>query len=322
MPNGQPPRPGGQPPRRRPVTPQQQREAARRRREFEEKRRRALRRYYAFLALLGVLAVALVVGAFLLIRSLVLSAQGGAPTSDTSQGLPASSASVAQSAPASSVSAPQSLSASEPENPNAPADPTLWSLLLANTTHPLPEGYTPKLASIGSNSRNGEQYVDERIQEPMQQMLAAARQDGIELVARSAYRSTQEQASLFNSMKQNYLNQGMTEEQADAATRQWRNPPGTSEHETGLCADIVGTADLNANLTGDLAQREWAVWLKEHAADYGFILRYPEGKTEITGTEFEPWHYRYVGVEDARKIMAQGLTLEEYLGEAGTAGGS
>ena len=79
--------------------------------------------------------------------------------------------------------------------------------------------------------------------------------------------------------------------------------------------DIVGASDLNASLEPELAERDWAVWLKEHAADYGFILRYPEDKTDITGTSFEPWHYRYVGIEDAQKIMSLGVCLEEYLGQ-------
>ena len=170
---------------------------------------------------------------------------------------------------------------------------------------------------MGSNSRNGQQFMDERVADAMLQMVAAAKQDGVDLVVRSAYRSTQEQASLFNSMKQSYLNQGLSEEQALAETKKWRNVPGTSEHETGLCADIVGAADLNADLVPGLSEREWAKWLKEHATDYGFILRYPEDKTGVTGTSFEPWHYRYVGVEDARKIMSQGVCLEEYLGAAG-----
>ena len=117
-------------------------------------------------------------------------------------------------------------------------------------------------------------------------------------------------------MKQSYLDQGMSEEEALAETKKWRNVPGTSEHETGLSADIVGAADLNADLVPELSERDWAVWLKAHAADYGFILRYPSDKTDVTGTSFEPWHYRYVGIEDAKKIMAQGISLEEYLGAA------
>ena len=75
-----------------------------------------------------------------------------------------------------------------------------------------------------------------------------------------------------------------------------------------------GAADINAALVESLEERDWAVWLREHAPEYGFILRYMKDKTDITGTSFEPWHYRYVGVEDAQKITAQGVCLEEYLG--------
>ena len=190
--------------------------------------------------------------------------------------------------------------------PRSPADPALWSLILTNTTNPLPEGYAPELASVGSNSRNGEQFMDARVKEPLEQMFAAAKADGIELVARSAYRSTQEQTTLFNSMKQDYINQGMSEEEAFAATKQWRNEPGTSEHETGLAVDIVGAADINAALVESLEERDWAVWLREHAPEYGFILRYMKDKTDITGTSFEPWHYRYVNTPPPeRRIFEQ-----------------
>lgn len=89
--------------------------------------------------------------------------------------------------------------------------------------------------------------------------------------------------------------------------------PGTSEHETGLAADIVAVG-YGGSLDGSLEQTTESKWLYENAADYGFILRYPKDKTDITGTGFEPWHYRYVGVEDAQKIMDAGVCLEEYLG--------
>ena len=213
MQNQQPPR------RRRPMTPEERAMAAERRRQKEILRRRAMRRYYAFLALLGALALAAPVGLFFLIKAAAGWARGGQ----------ASSVSAAQSV---SASAPPASSGEPAADPNAPADPALWSLILTNTTNPLPEGYAPELASVGSNSRNGEQFMDARVKEPLEQMFAAAKADGIELVARSAYRSTQEQTTLFNSMKQDYINQGMSEEEAFAATKQWRNEPGTSEHET------------------------------------------------------------------------------------------
>lgn len=195
-----------------------------------------------------------------------------------------------------------------------PSDPDLWSLLLANTTNPLPEGYAPELASVGYDFRGIEQFVDERIQKPLLDMLAAAEADGVHLQVRSAYRSHESQTILFESMKQDYIAQGYTEEEAYAATKKWRNVPGTSEHETGLAADIVAVG-YGGSLDSSLEQTPEAQWLYENAADYGFILRYPKDKTEITGTSFEPWHYRYVGVEDAQKIMDAGVCLEEYLGK-------
>lgn len=304
----------GQRPRRRPPqtnepAPRLSPEQAARRRKRQAQRRRALRRYHAFLACMALLALVAVAGIALFVTSLL---EGAGADAESVPSAPAVSA--ARSTPASAA---QPASSEPAPDPNAPADPTLWSLLLTNVSHPLPDGYAPELASVGSNSRNGQQFMDERVTDAMLQMVAAAKSDGVDLVVRSAYRSTQEQASLFNSMKQSYLNQGLSEEQALAETKKWRNVPGTSEHETGLCADIVGAADLNADLVPGLSEREWAKWLKEHAADYGFILRYPEDKTGVTGTSFEPWHYRYVGVEDARKIMSQGVCLEEYLGAAG-----
>ncbi len=303
-----------------PLTPEQRAAAAKRRRQRQEKRRKALVRYYAFLGLLAVLALLAVAGIVKVIVHFVQS--GREEPSSGSQSLSVSIGTLPSSSQTPSGVSSEPASESEPESDadapdaSAPADPTLWSLMLTNTAHPLPEGYEPELVTVGTNSRNGEQRMDARVEKPLQDMLAAAKADGIELVVRSAFRSHDYQTMLFNSMKQDYIASGMTEEEAYEATKKWRNVPGTSEHETGLCADIVGAADLNADLVGTLSERDWAVWLKEHAAEYGFILRYPDGKTEITGTSFEPWHYRYVGVEDAQKIMAQGLTLEEYLGAA------
>ncbi|WP_367924557.1 M15 family metallopeptidase [uncultured Ruthenibacterium sp.] len=219
----------------------------------------------------------------------------------------------ARSASALAASASRVAQSIQEEEKIGPKDPDLWSLLLANTTHPLPEGYEPELASVGYDFRGIEQFVDERVQQPLLDMLKAAEEDGVYLQVRSAYRSHENQTVLFESMKQDYMAQGYTEEQAYAATKRWRNVPGTSEHETGLAADIVEVG-YGGSLDESLEQTEEAKWLYENAADFGFVLRYPKDKTDITGTSFEPWHYRYVGVEDAKKIMAEGLCLEEYLG--------
>lgn len=217
------------------------------------------------------------------------------------------------------VSVPaQSLPLEEPEAPAAPdltADEengAIGILRLANTQNPLPDGYVPpELATMDSEGRQ----LDARAAGPLDKMIAAAKEDGITLVLCSGYRSEERQKALFVSMIQDYLGRGYSQADAYTATKRLRNIPGTSEHQTGLAADIVTPDywDLDEGFAGTAG----AKWLVAHAADYGFILRYPKDKTEITGTSFEPWHYRYVGVEDAKKIMEQKICLEEYLGQAG-----
>ena len=212
----------------------------------------------------------------------------------------------------------QSLPPEEPQAPPAPdltateANGAIGILRLANTQNPLPEGYVPpELTTMDSEGRQ----LDARAAGPLNEMIAAAKADGITLVLCSGYRSEERQKMLFVSMIQDYLARGYSQADAYTATKHLRNLPGTSEHQTGLAADIV-TPDY-WDLDEGFADTAGAKWLVEHAADYGFILRYPKDKTEITGTSFEPWHYRYVGPEDAKKIMEQKICLEEYLGQAG-----
>ena len=210
--------------------------------------------------------------------------------------------------PASSLAPASTPQPTPTPDPDGPADPELWSLLLANTQNPLPDGYEPpQLTTIDAAGRQ----VDSRIADALQQMIAAAQEDGAHLVVTSAYRSYERQEELFVSMIREYLAMGYSNAEAYAATKRLRNVPGTSEHQTGLTVDIISQSYWQ--LDEGYAETYEAQWLKEHAAEYGFILRYPKDKTAITGTSFEPWHYRYVGVEDAQKIMAQGLCLEEYL---------
>lgn len=295
-------------PRRTP-TSEDRAKAAERRRQKEILRQQAMRRYHILMSVLVVLTILAAFGVYFIVTSIVGAVKNHNAASENSSSV----SEIQQQEPNGDETV--SDEAEPMADPGKPADPELWSLLLTNTTHPLPEDYEPELESVGANSRNGQQFMEKRAAAKLLEMFEAAKADGIELVARSAYRSTKEQTKLFNSMKDSYLKQGMSEEEAFAETKKWRNEPGTSEHETGLAVDIVSAADINAELVGELEERDWAIWLKTHAADYGFILRYPKDKTEFTGTSFEPWHYRYVGVEDAKKIMGQGLSLEEYLGK-------
>lgn len=212
------------------------------------------------------------------------------------------------------VSAPAASSAAPVSNPDLPADKSLWSLMLVNSTHAVPEGYDTALTFVAPDP-NSQQLVDARIAPAMQEMFAAAQQAGYTLFLRSGYRSYDTQVYLFNALEQTYLAQGYSETDAYAMTKKLRNEPGYSEHQTGLTADIVPLRLANTDLVEALENEPEMQWLAAHCADYGFILRYPKGKTDITGTEYEPWHFRYVGVEDAKKIMESGMTLEEYLSQ-------
>ena len=225
---------------------------------------------------------------------------------------PASASASVSAARPESQSVGETLPEPEPAVDRTATEPNgaIGILRLANTQHPLPDGYEPpELVTVDGEGRQ----LDARAAEAFARMVEDAKQDGCNLVICSGYRSYERQEELFTMMIVDYLNLGYSYGDAYAATKSLRNVPGTSEHQTGLAADIV--ADDYWTLDDGYAQTDEAKWLKANAAKYGFILRYPQDKEDITGTHFEPWHYRYVGVEDAVKIMEQGLCLEEYLGE-------
>lgn len=182
-----------------------------------------------------------------------------------------------------------------------------WYLVLVNEDHPLDASYVPDaLTDISEQCQ-----VDSRIAEDLQQMMADGAAEGLSMYVTSAYRSYERQAETFNASMQNRLNQGMTPLDAYRETSIQVALPGTSEHATGLAVDIISTqyGELDER-QGDTAEQKW---LMEHCWEYGFILRYPSQKSDITGIIYEPWHYRYVGKEAAEEITEKGLTLEEYL---------
>ena len=187
-----------------------------------------------------------------------------------------------------------------------------WALRLVNANNPLPDDFTIDTASIpGYDSR----LFDARAAADLTAMLDAAQKAGSPLYLVSAYRSVQRQTALFQRKVNEYLAQGKSQQEAEQSAAQWVARPGTSEHNLGLAADIV-SADWysgHSDLTADFEQTGAFEWLARNAPDYGFILRYPQGKQEVTGVEYEPWHYRYVGKQAAREITDAGITLEEYL---------
>lgn len=177
-----------------------------------------------------------------------------------------------------------------------------WNLVLVNEWNPLPENHEITLTQL----QNG-QSVDERIYPSLQSMFDNARAAGIQLTISSSYRTTERQQELLDEKIEEYKLQGHSDEESASLASEWVALPGTSEHELGLAVDIT-TLDSQVQDASIVWQ-----WLKEHCAEYGFILRYPEDKTEITGIAHEPWHFRYVGVEAAKEIMERGSCLEEYL---------
>ena len=183
-----------------------------------------------------------------------------------------------------------------------------WRLLLVNFEHPLPDSFTqPQLIQL----RNG-QSIDSRAYPALQAMMDDARAAGLQPVICSSFRTGDTQERLFEQEVQNWLDRGYIQEDAEARAAMWVARPGTSEHQTGLAVDIV---DLSYQVLDEGQERTPVQqWLMAHCAEYGFILRYPTDKSALTGVGYEPWHYRYVGVEAAREIMAGGLCLEEYLG--------
>jgi len=186
-----------------------------------------------------------------------------------------------------------------------------WYLVLVNKDNPITDGYVPKLAYVDGRTHQ----VDERIVDALSSMLKDCRKNGLDPLICSSYRTNETQVSLFESMVKRYKNQGMSNKEAVNAAKIIVAYPGTSEHQLGLAVDIVSTK--YQLLDEKQEQTKVYQWLKKHCAEYGFIVRYPDGKTDITGIIYEPWHFRYVGVEVAKEIMSKGITLEEYLHSQG-----
>ena len=224
-------------------------------------------------------------------------------------------AQTAQEAPQEAPAPMQEEPAEPEEDPQTPAQETEpaseedpaqtdagddWKLILVNAEHPVPEDYSVTLKEL----RN-DQWVDERIYPELQQMFDDARAEGIYPLINESYRSAERQQEILDNYIAAYEAEGLSTEEAQQRALEVVAKPGTSEHQLGLALDIIVEYEEDSTVT-------WQ-WLKENCWRYGFILRYPEDKTEITGISYEPWHFRYVGAEAAQQITERGITLEEYL---------
>jgi D-alanyl-D-alanine carboxypeptidase len=183
-------------------------------------------------------------------------------------------------------------------------------LALVNKDFALPDDYSPEDLTIPDIRFPFEEDLPKKqmreiAAEALEIMFQAAEDAGLQLYAQSGYRSYERQDAIFAS---NASQHG--EEEANTFSAR----PGESEHQTGLTMDVT-SPDVDFGLSIEFADTDEGKWVKEHAAEFGFIIRYPEGKEEITQYQYEPWHLRYVGKKAAKEIMEQDITLEEYLGQ-------
>ena len=183
-----------------------------------------------------------------------------------------------------------------------------WNLLLVDDWNPLPAGYD---SDVTFSTVSGGKQVDSRIIDAVNRMLQDA--SAYDLAVVSADRPKEEQNTLYWRKVKQYTDKGYSDLEAQKVGGTIVKRPGFSEHNCGLAMDVGGSGDYTLEQT--FANTPAYAWLIEHCADYGFILRFPEGKEDITGVIYEPWHYRYVGEEAARYIMDNDLCLEEYLAQ-------
>lgn len=183
-----------------------------------------------------------------------------------------------------------------------------WKLVLVNKWNEMDTSYVPELTEVGSGHK-----VDSRIADALQDMIKGAKKAGYAIYILSSYRDMDKQISLYEAEVQKWEKEGYSEEAAREKAGTIVAYPGTSEHHLGLAVDLVSSEHVK--LDQDAEKTKGYQWLAAHCQEYGFILRYPNNASDITGIIYEPWHFRYVGEEAATVIMKKGITLEEYLSE-------
>ncbi|SEB09013.1 D-alanyl-D-alanine carboxypeptidase [Thalassobacillus cyri] len=181
--------------------------------------------------------------------------------------------------------------------------------VVVNKNRKLPEGFEPKNLTVPEVPFPFDEFHQKKqlrleAAEALEELFRGAKQDGVELVAASGYRSYERQKQIY----QNNVSQNGKEH-----ANQFSAKPGTSEHQTGLAMDVTSAAAA-FKLEQSFIETKEGKWLEDNAHEYGFIIRYPEGKSDITGYAYEPWHLRYVGIETATEIHQEQETLEEFFG--------
>lgn len=184
--------------------------------------------------------------------------------------------------------------------------------ILVNKQHKVGSDYKPENLVIPSGC---DYQMEQTAAKALSDMLAAARADGYsDLILYSGYRTYSSQKNKFKTRTQRYLNEGYSQAQAEEKAGEYIAPPGSSEHHTGLAADVCSSKIVSkfGYLDDSFDSTEEYKWLREHCAEYGFIMRYRKDAEDITGFLYEPWHYRYIGVEHAKACTELSITYEEY----------
>ena len=181
-----------------------------------------------------------------------------------------------------------------------------WELVLVNRDHKIPEGYSVELEEVETTHK-----IDKRVAESLKQMLSDAREEGLSPIICSSYRTREKQTQLYNNKVKEYKRFGYSSDEAENLASYWVAIPGTGEHETGLAVDIV--SKKYQILDEKQEETDEQKWLMENSYKYGFTLRYPTDKKEITMINYEPWHYRYVGIDNATYMKEHEMCLEEYI---------
>lgn len=183
------------------------------------------------------------------------------------------------------------------------------NLIIVNQQHPIQKELKFERFLIGKET------INTSIINSLSRLFSEAEKNGFRFTLVSGYRSIAYQKNLFDQSVQRHRDAGYSLEQAQNMTLSYSQMPGSSEHHTGLAVDIIDTAFLNdrQDLYDDVDQLISQQWLINHAVDYGFILRYPKTKVNWTGINYEPWHFRFVGQENAMYMTKNGLSLEEYI---------
>ncbi len=187
-------------------------------------------------------------------------------------------------------------------------DPEAWNLIVINNQSAMPDGFAPTTKAIDNIGHT----VDERIAESLTAMIEACNSEaGNALAVVSAERGPQTQNGNYQRLVDQFKAAGKSEADADMLARRIDPPYGYSDHQTALAVDFV-TATVGT-ASDEFAATPEAAWLTAHAAEYGFVLRFPENKQEITGIDYQPYHFRYVGKDEAAEMKSAGICLEEYV---------